>query len=194
MRVETLRELEADDPKLEIPWASTRDPRLRYVDLNQFPEKVDELEECRRYPVLVGLLRKVHRKGCTIRTAKCDVWVTTKLAEEERLDFPVAVKVGSYIDLFFVSSRLNSRLEPHLRLGKKLENYLRPCRVRALAEVAVRRCLFHPKERWGFYLTIFVHAYGSTRAEAKKEWSRAIDRLGDALLAIGVEFAPRAHS
>lgn len=194
MRVETLCELEADDPKLEIPWSSPRNPRPRYVDLDRFPEKIDELAECRRYPVLADLLRKVHSKGCGVRTAKCDVWVTTKLAEDERLDFPVPVKAGSYIDLFFVSSRLNSRLEPHLRFGRKLERYLRPCRVQAQAEVAVRRCLFHPRERWGFYLTIFVHAYGSTRAEAKKEWNRAIDCLGDALLAIGVEIATRAHS
>lgn len=188
MRVEILRELEADDPELEIPWASPHDARLRYVDLRRFPEKIDELPECRRYPALAGLLRKVHRTGCTLRTAKCDVWATSKLAEDERVDFPEAVKVGSYVDLFFASSWVNSRLTPHLRLGKKLETYMRPCRVQAQAEVAVRRCLFHPGERWGYYVTIFLHAYGKTRAEAKKEWNRAVDWLGDGLWAIGSSF------
>ena len=194
MRVEILRELEADDPKLELPWASPRDPRVRYVDLNRFPEMIDGLSECRRYPALAGLLRKMHLKGCALRTAKCGVWVTTKLADDERLDFPVPIKVGSYLDLVFNSSRLNSCLETHLFLGKRLERLLRSCRVQAQAEVAVRRCLFHPKERWGFYVTIFVHAYGATRAEAKKEWSRAMDCLGDGLLVIGTKFAARVPS
>ena len=194
VRAETLRELEVDDPKLEIPWANPRDRRIRYVDLNQFPEKIDELAECRRYPALAGLLRKAHSKGCALRTAKCGVWMTTKLAEDERLDFPVPFKVGSYVDLVFHSSRLNSRLEPHLRLGKEIECFLRSCRVQAQAEVAVRRCLFHPKERWGYYVTVFVYAYGATRAEANKEWSRAINRLGDGLLAIGSSLAARAIS
>lgn len=188
MRVEIIEELESGDPTLEIPWASTQDPHLRYIDLKLFPEKIESLKECRRYPPLAGLLRKVHGAGSVFRTTKCDVWTTTQLAEDERLDFGMPFKVGSYVDLVFERVRLNSRLQPQLRLGEKLGLFLRPCRVQAQTEVAVRRCLFHPKDRWGYYLTIFLHAYGATRSEAKKEWGRAIDSLGDALVKIGPIF------
>ena len=193
MRIDCFCELEAGDPQLEIPWASPRNSRGRFVDLGDDPEKIDDLQECRRYPALALLLRRVNRKGGALRTAKCDVWVTTKLAEDERLDFPAPIKVGSYVDVFFSSSRLKLRLPPHLRLGKELEHSLRTCRVQAQAELAVRRCLYHPRERWGFYVTLFVHAYGSTRAEAKLEWSRAVECVGNALSKIGPDFAARKN-
>jgi hypothetical protein len=193
VRVDIFCELEAGDPQLELPWASPRAPLLCYIDLERFPEKIDELPECRRYPALAFLLRQVNRKACALRTAKCDVWLTTKLAEDERLDFPVPFKVGSYVDMVFASSRLNARLNAHLRLGKEFERSLRSCRVQAQVELAVRRCLFHPRERWGFYVTLFVHAYGSTRVEAKQEWIRAIECIRNALSKIGPDFAARNH-
>lgn len=186
--MEIIQELEPDDPSLEIPWASPNNARIRFIDLKKFPKKLEHLEECRKYPPLASLLRQVNAAGSALRTAKCDVWSTTKLAEDERLDFDMRHKIGSYVDLVFDSNRLNSHLESQLQLGKKLEKVLGRCRIQAQIEIAVRRCLFHPKERWGYYLTIFVHAYGATRAQAKKEWGRAVDSLGDALSKIGPSF------
>lgn len=188
VRVEIIQELESDDPSLEIPWASPRNAHLRFIDLKKFPPKIERLKECRKYPPLAGLLRQVNAAGSALRTAKCDVWSTTKLAEDERLDFDMRHKIGSYVDLVFDSDRLSSHLESHLRLGNKLEKLLSPCRLQAQIEIALRRCLFHPKERWGYYLTIFVHAYGATRVEARKEWRGAIDSLGDALSKVGPGF------
>ena len=193
MRVEIVQELESSDAKLEIPWASVADPEVRYIDLKKFPEQIARLEESRRFPSLGCLLRKIHAKGSGFRTAKCDAWTTTRLSADERLDFNLPYKVGGYLDLVFARAKLNSRLEPHAQLGRELEQLLRPCRVQAQVEIAVRRCLFHPKKRWGSYLTIFIHAYGATRSEPKKEWSRAVGCLGDALLQIGPTFGALPH-
>lgn len=186
--METIQELEPDDPWLEIPWASPHNTLLRFIDLKKFPQKAERLKECRKYPPLAGLLRKANAAGSALRSAKCDVWSTTNLAEDERLDFDVRHKIGSYVDLVFDGNRLGSRLESHLRLGEKLEKLLSRCRIQAQVEIAVRRCLFHPKERWGYYLTIFVHAYGATRTQAKREWGRAVDCLGHALAKVGPGF------
>lgn len=189
--METIQELEPGDPWLEIPWASPHNTLLRFIDLKKFPQKVEHLKECRKYPPLAGLLRKANAAGSALRSAKCDVWSTTKLAPDERLDFDTRYKIGIYVDLVFDHNRLSSHLDSHLRLGKKLEKLLSRCRVRAQMEIAVRRCLFHPRAQRGYYLTIFVHAYGATRAQAKKECDRAVDCLGNALAKIGPSFRRR---
>lgn len=181
MRVEIVSELDPGDPILEIPWASPDRPRLKYVDLRKFPEKIASLTECRNYPPLAQLLRRFNLPRSTFRTVKCDVWITTQLEEDEKLDFQLPLKVGSYVDFVFDRSYLHSRLEPHLRLGKMLEKLLADCRLQAQVEIVVRRCLFHKNGKWGYSLTLFVHAYGATRSEAKREWGRALDGLGDAL-------------
>jgi len=184
VRVEILRELEPDDAKLEIPWSSSGDPSLRYVDLKAFPERIGELDESRRYPVLASFLWEVNSPGSSLRTAKCNVWTTTELSEDERVDFGLPHKVGSYVDLLFDRPELSSQLEPHLELGQKIEDMLQRERLQAQAEICVRQCLFHPEERWGYYLTLFVHGYGATPEEAEGEWTRAIGALGDALIRI----------
>lgn len=188
MRVEIVQELEADDHKLEIPWTSPADPTLRYVDLKSFLEKVDELVECRQHPALSDLLRQINAPGSSMRSAKCDVWATTELSEDERVDFGLPFKMGSYVDLAFERPQSSSRLESHLQLGERLKERLAPWRVQAQMEIAVRHCLFHPDERWGYYATIFVHAYGANAREAEEEWSRAISALGDALAGIDAPY------
>jgi len=188
VRVEVIQELDAGDAALEIPWASSADARLRYVDLKKFPEEIPRLRECRRNGALAALLLGLHSPASPFRTAKCDVWTTTRQSEDERLDFKLPFKAGSYVDLLFDRVKLNSRLEPQLRLGRRLEQLMRPWRLHAQMEIAVRRCLFHPGERWGYYVTIFVHAYGSSRAEAKKEWNRAIGALSRALATIAARY------
>lgn len=184
MRVEFIKELDPDDDKLEIPWADPAEPRLQYVDLKDFPQKIDELEECRQRPTLAGLLRGINAPGSAYRSAKCDFWTTTHLSEDERLDFKLPVKVGSYVDLVFERPELNSQIEPYCRLGERISQELRLCHVQAQMEIALRRCLFHREERWGYYLTIFTHAYGSTVREAEDEWRRATEALGCTLAGI----------
>jgi hypothetical protein len=184
VRVEIVQELDAGDDTLEIPWASPVQPELRYLDLKAHPEEIDRLEECRKYPPLADFLRRVNSATSPFRSAKCDVWTTTGLAEDEQVDFKLPVKVGGYVDLLFDRPDLNSKLEPHLQLGAKLSEILGRLRVQAQMEICVRRCLFHPEGRWGYYVTVFTHAYGATPREAEEEWNRAMDALGNELAGI----------
>ncbi|HEV2351357.1 MAG TPA: hypothetical protein VG028_16095 [Terriglobia bacterium] len=186
--MEIASELESGDATLEIPWASPNQPHLKYVDLRKFPEKFASLTECRNNPALARLLQRVNVRGSIFRTAKCDVWVSTKLAHDDKLDFQFPLKVSSYVDLVFERSDLRSRFEPHLRLAKKLERSLAGRHLPARIDIVVRRCLFHGNGHWGYSLTLFVHAYGATRSQAKEEWGRALVSLGDALLRIAPSF------
>ncbi|HLY60545.1 MAG TPA: hypothetical protein VKV95_07230 [Terriglobia bacterium] len=192
MRVEILSELEPGDSTLEIPWASPNRPLLRYVDLRRFPEKILSLAECRSNPPLARLLQRVNMPGSTFRTAKCDFEATTQLTDEEELDFQLPLKVGGYVDLVFERSDLHSRLDPHVRLARNLERSLAGCRLRAQMSIVVRRCLYHEDRKWGYSLTFFIYAYGATRSTAKRDWARALDKLGDALAKIAPQFPKKS--
>ncbi len=182
MRVEITRELDADGPRLEIPWADPANVANRFIDLKQFPETAHALAECQQYPALAEFLQAANARRSPFQSAKCDVWVTTELAEDERLDFDLPWKLGSYVDLVFEDSELRASLEAHLRHAERLAEAVKFTRVPAQMEFVVWRCLFHPEERWGFALTLFMHAYGTTPEEAQSEWARALDALGEGLL------------
>jgi hypothetical protein len=181
MRVEILQELGPDDARLEIPWASADDPTLAYIDLKTFPDKAEELDECRSRPVLGSLLRAINRSDSPLRSAKCHVWITHDLAEEERWDFDFPVKVASYLDLLFDSPDLNANLAQHLRLAEEIERGMKEIRLQVQMDIAVRRCLFHAEENWGYYLTLFVHAYGATENAAESAWTLALLNLREVL-------------
>ena len=181
MRVEILQELDPDDATLEIPWVSADDPTLAYIDLKTFPARAGELDECRNRPVLGSLLRAINRPDSLLRSAKCHVWITHDLAEEERWDFDFPVKVASYLDLLFDSPDMNANLGPHLRLAEEIERGMKEARLQAQMDIAVRRCLFHAQETWGYYLTLFVHAYGATENEAETAWTLALSNLREVL-------------
>ena len=180
VRIEIIQELDADDAKLEIPWAGPH-PRLRYRDLKRFPGQIARLPECRKFPPLKSLLRKINAPSSTLRSAKCEAWSTAELAEDERLDFSLPFKTGSYVDVVFDRAGRPPRLEAHLQLAGKVRTKLRTFRIQGQMEIVIRRCLFHPKKFWGYALTFFVHAYGSTPHQANNEWTRALKALADAL-------------
>jgi hypothetical protein len=181
VRSEIVTEIETGDSVLEMPWASPSDRSLRYRDLKLFPERIAELPECRDFPELAECLALLNAPSSPLRSAKCDVWHTANLAEDERLDFSLPFKTGSYLDLVFDDPKVRKDLDAHSRFAEKLQRALSPLRVQAQMEIVLRRCLFHPEEVWGYALTVFLHAYGLTGAEALTEWSRAITALGQAL-------------
>jgi hypothetical protein len=181
VRIEITQELEPDDDALEVPWAGPADPSWRYWDLKLFPEKIAELPECRAFPALRACLAKINSPSSTVRTAKCDVWRTTDLAKDERMDFNLPYKTGSYLDVIFDDVELRKERDACVRFAENLRSRLSALRAQAQMEIILRRCLFHPEEAWGYALTFFVHAYGSTPAEAVAEWRRAMEALGEAL-------------
>ena len=181
MRIEITQELEAGDDVLEVPWTGAAEPSVRYWDLKLHPQKISELPECQGLPALADCLAKVNSAASRLRSAKCDVWHSTDLAEDERLDFDLPYKTGSYLDVTFEDFKLRQDLEAHAGLAEKLQRKLSALRVQAQMEIVLRRCLFHPEEEWGYSLTLFVHGYGSTQVEATAEWSRAMAEIGLAL-------------
>lgn len=181
MRFEILRELEQDDPKLEIPWASPEDPNLRYQDLKAHPELIPDLEEGFEFPALGPFLQTLNAGDSVFRTAKCGVWSTQELTEEERAELGEAHKLGVYVDLVFEGEEFNFAVEHYLRLGEKLERTLASAEGSAQVEFAIRRCLYHDKNSWGYYATLFLHAYGKTSSGATGEGTRALEALGRGL-------------
>lgn len=180
MRVEITQETDPDDSTLEIPWSDPADPGRRYIDLKENPAAADNLEECKRYPALGGLLRQANAAHSPFGTAKCDVWSTEELTEEER-DFRLPHKVASYVDLFIRGPELNGSLETNLRLAQNIAAHLRSIRLSAELEICARRCRFRREDRWGYYLTVFTHAYGATPQTAEQEWNLAMEAVAEAL-------------
>jgi hypothetical protein len=41
--------------------------------------------------------------------------------------------------------------------------------------------LIHAEEKWGYYLTLFIHAYGATENEAETAWTLALLDLREVL-------------
>jgi hypothetical protein len=185
MRVDIHQELDPGDPQLELPWEDESGSGLRYVDIKAHPELALHLAECQNRPALAKLLEAINSPIC--RTAKCDVWETNDLAEDERRDFGLACKVGSYVDVILDEPKFNARVEPQLLLAGLIAKGAENLRVQAQLEICVRRCLFHP-ERRGHYLTLFIHAYGETADEAEKEWDRVCAWMAEAWGGIDREF------
>ena len=201
MQFEIIRELEEDDPKLEIPWADPEDPSLRYYDLKAHPGRIDSLVEVRRYPILGEALRRLNAPGSSFRTAKCGVWETDELTPEEMVpdeimevepeDAGAVHKVGSYLDVLFDVPGFNYDRERYLRLGEKLGQLLEKIPLPVQVEFTLRRCLYHDEEKWGYYVTLFLHAYGTTTEEAVENWNRAI---GELTIALGEISLPLGNS
>lgn len=179
MRIELSQELDFDDPRLEVPWTNPANPEHGYVNLKEFPEEVGRLEECLKYPGLGRLLREINAPGSALQSAKCDAWTTHELSADERLDFNLPNKMGSYVDVVFDPPEINLELSHHLGLGERVAQILRSLRVQAQGEIVIRRCRLEGK--LGYASTIFIHAYGSTVQEAGEEWRRAMEGLGAAL-------------
>lgn len=193
MRVDITPETDPDDPTLEIPWSDPAVPGRHYINLKGNLAVIDNLEECKRYPALGGLLRQANAVHSPFGTVKCDVWGTEELTEEER-DFGLPHKVGSYVDLLFERAELNASLETNLRLAQSIAVQLRSVRLSAEVEICARRCLLHPEERWGYYLTVFTHAYGATPQTAEQEWTLATEALRKALGEAARLFEPKVHA
>ena len=178
MRVETLRELEQDDPKLEIPWESLENPSLRYQDLKSFPKLILELDEVLKFPALGSFLKILNGPNSRFRTAKCDIWSTQELTEEERIELGRVYKLGVYVDLIFEKVEFNFSIKHYLQLGKKLEGISGISDSSVQVEFTIRRCFFQDKSSWGYYATLFLHAYGDTPTGAARKGAQALETLG----------------
>ena len=134
-------ELGGDAPALEIPWSSN-DPHVRYYDLKNHPELVQQIPEAVAYPELGSFLSRINAPGFPLATAKCDVWLSSEVAPEEEIFGDR--KFVSYIDLVFVDEADRCSLEKHEAFAKELCRLLGHApEIAATVELVIRHCYYH---------------------------------------------------
>jgi hypothetical protein len=183
MQADYAVELGRDDPALELPWMS-KDESLRYLDLKQHPELVDELEEVRLRPELGEFLRRINVPDLPLETAKCDVWFSEELDTEEEI-FGASCKFASYVDLVFRQDDLRVSLEKHESFAKALCKLLeRAPEMASASELVIRHCHYHTDQDnsvTGFCITAYVTGYGDGQMEACQRWGIALKLVQNAI-------------
>lgn len=174
-------ELGSDDPVLELPW-SDPDGRVRYFDLKRRPELLLEVPEAFENRALGEFLGAVNSPVSMLESAKCDMWLTDELNEEEQI-FGAAWKFVSYVDLLFTSRPQQQDFEQHESFAGDVCALLdRAPEVSAAAEFIVRRCVFHQESREGFYFTFYLSGYGDDEEDARKRWTIGMSLVQNAIL------------
>jgi len=187
-------ELGRDDPALELPWNSN-DPHVRYFDLKNHPELVDQIPEVVAHPELGSFLARINAAGFPLATAKCDAWSSSEVAPEEEIFGDR--KFVSYIDLVFVNDEDRCSLEKHEALAKELCRLLSHSpEIAATAEFVIRHCYYYQDvplgERalkqdgfasiTGFCLTAYVSGFGDSENNPVHRWTIALNLLKHALV------------
>ena len=134
-------ELGPDAPALEIPWRSD-DPQVRYYDLKNHPELVQQIPEAVAFPELGSFLSRINATGFPLATAKCDVWLNSEVAPEEEIFGDR--KFVSYIDLIFADEADRRSFEKHEVFCRKLCRLLSHApEIAATVELVIRHCYYH---------------------------------------------------
>lgn len=197
-----------EEATLELPWDSGSAEGPRYLDLKHQPEMLPFVVEVTQYPELGEFLKMLNSNASLFETAKCDVWVTDDLTEAEQI-YGAECKLGSYVDLVFSEDEAEARFSffRHEELARSLVELLkRAPEIPASAEIIVRRCFYHqaeasvpranaslPEVRSGFYLTLYLLAYGDDEDDARQPWQVALQLVGNAILQLSATAKQRPH-
>ncbi|HET9742991.1 MAG TPA: hypothetical protein VFQ00_09580 [Terriglobales bacterium] len=169
-------EIGGDAPVLEIPWESA-DGRIQYFDLKRQPELLLRLPEAGASNELREFLQRLNSPESPWETAKCDLWSSQEIEEEEQI-FGSPWKFGSYLDLIFADRKKMRDFSAHERWVQSLARCLRSSPdITAAAELNVRRCFDRREETdvAGFYVTFVLRGYGRDESEARKHWGEALN-------------------
>ena len=175
-------ELGADDPVLDFPW-SDPDGRVRYYDLKQNPELLEQLEEAREFRELAEFLRSINGPRSLFESAKCDAWISDEIHPEEDI-FRARHKMSAYIDFVFAEAKQRFSLAAHESFARQLVELLRRApETRSSVETIVRRCFFAGTgdPQAGFYFTLYVNGFGDDKDEARKSWGIAMTLVATAI-------------
>jgi hypothetical protein len=180
-------ELGGDAETLEFPWAADGGPC--YYDLKRQPKLLLEIEEAQRVPELGEFLAAINSPASILETAKCDVWASTEINPEEEI-FGATSKFGSYVDVLFSQEVSRFSFAEHEQLGKRITQLLkRVPGIPAAAELIIRRCFYHMKERVreGFYITFYLFGYGDDEIQSRQRWAIALKVVENAIRQISAE-------
>jgi hypothetical protein len=167
------------DAVLEVPWAAP-EAGLRYYNLREQPELLDQLEEGRRFPELAEFLRHLNAAGGTFETVKCDAWATTEIESTEEI-VSASHKHASYCDIIFRDPLARESFPQHEALVRKLVELLAKApEIPAAVEFVVRRCIFHDEVTEGCAITCFVSGYGNDQTQARRQWGIALKLVENA--------------
>ena len=179
----------ANDPDIVIPWAG-KDPSLRFVDLRQTPEALQEIPEAAKYACVAAALRRWNQPDTMLFTAKCDVWsYPAKLFDAE--DLPeFAYARGSYIDLLSADAATFTSFQACERQLRAWTDISRSIDLPACrAEWTLRPSRIFPalkeggpgqsSSQNGFATTLYVWGYGDSPEAAATEWDAALLALID---------------
>jgi hypothetical protein len=134
-------ELGRDDAALELPWSSD-DGAVRFYDLKNQPELLQQIPEAVAYRELGAFLARINAAGFPLATAKCDAWQSREVAPEEEIYGDR--KFVSYVDLVFEDEAARCSLEKHEAFAKNLCRLLSQTpEIPAAVEVVIRRCYYH---------------------------------------------------
>jgi hypothetical protein len=203
MQVDYSVELGRDDESLKVPWSAPKGTP-RYYDLKRQPDLLIYVEEASRYPELSEFLSALNSSKTGFETAKCDVWSTGELSEEEKI-FGSALKFGSYVDLLFTSEDKRASFQAHEEVAQSLKSLLEKVpEMSASTELIIRRAYFHRKDKMrkragkrertrskpslesaapesGYYITLYIFGYGDEEPEARQRWAIALKLVENAL-------------
>jgi hypothetical protein len=186
-------ELGREDAALEFPWPSPDEDAPRYYDLKRHPELMLNVTEA-YHPVEMGeFLASVNSTSSIFESAKCDVWFSEELNEEEEI-FGAACKAAAYVDLIYTDNSVRFDQEAHEQLAQRMCKLLALVpEISASVEFALRRCYFHhdndvtKDSDAGFYLTVYVSGYGDDAPEAWQRWGIALKLVENALLQVSAQ-------
>ena len=186
-------ELGADDPTLDFPWEAPG-ASLRFYSLKDHPEYLELIEEAQKFPPLHEFLKALNSDLSFFETAKCDVWVETELSESEDI-YDGRLKYVSYVDLVCsgIQKPLRTDFRTHETFSSRTVELLSHAPVENVAvELVVRRCYFRDgsSPESGFYITLYLSAYGDDEDQALKRWGIALNVVQHALLQISARYHP----
>lgn len=134
-------ELGRDDAALELPWSSA-DGAVRFYDLKNHPELLEQIPEAVACPELGAFLTRINAAGFPLATAKCDAWPSSEVSPEEEIYGDR--KFVSYVDLVFEDEASRCSFEKHEAFAKTLCRLLGQApEIPAAVEVVIRRCYYH---------------------------------------------------
>ena len=149
-------------PVLVVPYAG-------YADLIAAPHSVQAIPEARDTALESALLQL---NSGVLMTAKCDLWTTTELNQEEE-ELGCDHKHASYIDILFRDITARSNFEVCEQTMRDWTHALRPLPPdNAMISFVLRACEVF--EIAGYFWTVYVSGFGETTQHARQKWEQAL--------------------
>lgn len=161
-------EVGGDAPTLTVPYPG-------YVDVAENPELISEIPEARDAAMREAILAL---NAGTLRTAKCDIWATTELDDEEA-SLGCTHKHACYVDVYFRDVEARAEFESCERAMTRWTQELRAVGGQEVGVSFVLRAC-EVEGQAGYYWTVYVSGYGDTGLAAREAWAgalRAVSRL-----------------